>query len=59
MSAAPPSSRTPGTAGSRSTVHGWIYGLADGLLRDLGLGVTDARTLGSGYAAALAALPGG
>ena len=40
-------------------VHGWIYGLADGLLRDLGLGVTDARTLESGYAAALAALPGG
>src|SRR5512135_3172683 len=40
-------------------VHGWIYGLADGLLRDLGLGVTDARTLETGYAAALAALPGG
>jgi len=40
-------------------VHGWIYGLADGLLRDLGLGVTDARTLESRYGAALAALPGG
>jgi len=27
------------------TVHGWIYGLADGLLRDLGICVSDAAEL--------------
>jgi carbonic anhydrase len=45
--------------GQRLQVHGWIYGLADGLLRDLGLGATDPGSLESRYAAALAALPAG
>lgn len=40
-------------------VHGWIYGLADGLLRDLGLRVPDGGSLEGRYRAALAALPAG
>ncbi|MGC8724490.1 MAG: carbonate dehydratase [Acidobacteriota bacterium] len=39
------------------SVHGWIYGLEDGLLRDLGLCVTRAGELAEAYRAALAALP--
>ncbi len=45
--------------GQALAVHGWIYGLADGLLRDLGLAATDPRTLERRYGAALAALPDG
>jgi len=33
--------------GQPLTVHGWIYGLQDGLLRDLGLAVSDPKELGS------------
>ena len=39
------------------SVHGWIYGLEDGLLRDLGLCVTRAGELAEAYRASLAALP--
>ena len=37
-------------------VHGWIYGLQDGLVRDLRYSVSHPGAVGSGYAAALAAL---
>ena len=37
-------------------VHGWIYSLHDGLLRDLGLSVTRDGTLGTEYARAIAGL---
>jgi carbonic anhydrase len=37
-------------------VHGWIYGLADGILRDLGLTVGGPGALERGYAPAVAAL---
>ena len=35
------------------TVHGWIYGLADGLLRDLGVCATNADELSECYGAAV------
>jgi len=35
------------------TVHGWIYGLKDGLLRDMGLTVNNAETLYSTYKTAI------
>ena len=38
------------------TVHGWIYGLKDGLIRDLGMNVSRADDLMPRYAAALEAL---
>lgn len=38
------------------TVHGWIYGLQDGLLRDLGITASDSRGADSAYAAAVEAL---
>ena len=38
-------------------VHGWIYGLQDGLLRDLGLSVTREGALPTEYTRALAELP--
>jgi carbonic anhydrase len=39
--------------GQPLTVHGWVYGLQDGLLRDLGFAVSGAEEALSGYAAAL------
>jgi carbonic anhydrase len=30
--------------GQELTIHGWIYGLKDGLMRDLGLTLTARRT---------------
>lgn len=36
-------------------VHGWVYGVRDGLLRDLGLSVSDPQSLASAYARAVAA----
>ena len=42
--------------GQPLTVHGWIYGLKDGLMRDLGLTVRRPEDLLPRYAAALAAL---
>ncbi|MFN0178518.1 MAG: carbonate dehydratase [Gemmatimonadales bacterium] len=41
------------------TVHGWIYGLADGLLTDLGLSVASPSDLEQRYPAAIAASPRG
>ena len=38
------------------TVHGWIYGLKDGLIRDLGLNLSRGEELLPRYAAALEAL---
>jgi carbonic anhydrase len=37
-------------------VHGWIYGLRDGLLRDLHCSASNAKEAADGYAAAVAAL---
>ncbi|HJT97189.1 MAG TPA: carbonate dehydratase [Rhodanobacteraceae bacterium] len=37
-------------------VHGWIYGLADGLVRDLGLDIADRASTAPSAAAAIAAL---
>jgi carbonic anhydrase len=44
--------------GQPLAVHGWIYGLKDGLMRDLGLTVRRSEDLPSRYSAALAALVG-
>jgi carbonic anhydrase len=44
--------------GQPLTVHGWIYGLHDGLVRDLGLTVHRPEDLMPRYSAALAALRG-
>src|SRR5262245_52786484 len=43
--------------GQPLTVHGWIYGLKDGLLRDLGLSVKGVESLSEEYQRALTALP--
>lgn len=42
--------------GQRLTVHGWIYGVADGRLRDLGLSVTQDTDISSAYAMVVADL---
>jgi carbonic anhydrase len=42
--------------GQSLAVHGWIYALSDGLVRDLGISVTAARELGSAHRSAVAAL---
>ena len=42
--------------GQPLTVHGWVYGLKDGLLRDLGVTAADPRQAAETYDAALAAL---
>jgi carbonic anhydrase len=39
--------------GQQVAVHGWIYGLADGLLQDLHAGVGSQQQLGEVYATAL------
>ena len=39
--------------GQELTVHGWIYGIADGLVRDLSTTVTDFREAGDVYRSAL------
>lgn len=39
--------------GQELTVHGWIYGLKDGLLRDLGATVTELAEVESVYSAAI------
>jgi carbonic anhydrase len=43
--------------GQPLTVHGWIYGLKDGLVRDLGMTVTAPDEVAPRYQSALAALP--
>jgi carbonic anhydrase len=45
--------------GQPLTVHGWIYGLRDGLLRDLGFAVERAADLNVAYAEVLARLRDG
>jgi carbonic anhydrase len=42
--------------GQELTVHGWIYGLRDGLLRDLNVSASSVEEAKSAYAAALAEL---
>lgn len=42
--------------GQQVLVHGWIYGLKDGLIRDLGVSATSAAEAESRYKSALAAL---
>ena len=41
--------------GQPLAVHGWIYGVGDGLLRDLGLSVADADSLAGAYERAVGA----
>jgi carbonic anhydrase len=45
--------------GQPLTVHGWIYGLKDGLLRNLGLSVATVEQFEPQYRAALAAIESG
>ena len=45
-----------GTRGQSLMIHGWIYGLKDGLLRNLNTSVANAADLPAAQAAALAAL---
>jgi len=40
----------------RLTLHGWIYGIADGLVNDLGMEADSPAKLASSYATALAAI---
>ena len=42
--------------GQELAVHGWIYGLQDGLLRDLNVTVADFQEVATAYDAAIAAL---
>ena len=42
--------------GQELAVHGWVYGLKDGLIRDLGTTVTKPAEASTAYRAALAAL---
>jgi carbonic anhydrase len=42
--------------GQDLTIHGWIYGLKDGLIRDLGLTVSGPEQIAERYQAALATL---
>jgi carbonic anhydrase len=42
--------------GERLAVHGWIYGLSDGLLKDLGLCITCDEEMAGCYESALAVL---
>lgn len=42
--------------GQSLTLHGWIYGLADGLVNDLGIEADSPAKLAAAYASALAAI---
>jgi carbonic anhydrase len=42
--------------GQELTIHGWIYGLKDGLMRDLGLTVSTPDEIAGRYATALSTL---
>ena len=42
--------------GQEVVVHGWIYGLRDGLLRDLNTSITNRREAAGAYQTALAGL---
>ena len=39
--------------GQTLTVHGWIYGIQDGLIRDLGMSTSQAENLQARYASAV------
>jgi carbonic anhydrase len=45
--------------GQPLTVHGWIYGLKDGLIRNLGMSVSSTKEFEPQYRAALAAIESG
>jgi carbonic anhydrase len=45
--------------GQPVAVHGWIYGLKDGLLRDLDTTISSPQEIAEGYEAALAAISAG
>jgi len=45
--------------GQAITIHGWIYGLHDGRLRDLGVSTSDVNGIDATYQAALGALGSG
>ena len=42
--------------GQPLTVHGWIYGLKDGIIRNLGIGISAADEFEPQYRAALASV---
>jgi carbonic anhydrase len=44
--------------GQPLTLHGWIYGIEDGLLRDLGMSAADAAEIGALYQSCLEGGPG-
>ena len=46
------------TRGQALTLHGWIYGLSDGLVKDLGIEADSPAKLDADYAAALAGIAG-
>jgi carbonic anhydrase len=43
--------------GQELSIHGWVYGIEDGLLRDLNVTISDSARAAATYEAALAALP--
>jgi carbonic anhydrase len=47
------------TRGQNLTVHGWVYGLRDGLLRDLKTSASSAEEAATAYKTAVAAANGG
>lgn len=42
--------------GQAVSVHGWVYGLSDGLIRDTGFSVANLGGIAAGYAAAIASI---
>ena len=42
--------------GQELTVHGWIYGLEDGLVRDLNISISSQSDVSARYQAAVAAV---
>ncbi len=47
------------TRGQPLTIHSWIYGLKDGLMRNLGMSVSAPDDFAPQYAASLAAIESG
>ncbi|MBV8143171.1 MAG: carbonate dehydratase [Verrucomicrobia bacterium] len=44
-------------SGQKLSVHGWVYSLSDGLIRDLHISLSDHGAMSQAYDSALAALP--
>jgi carbonic anhydrase len=42
--------------GQELMIHGWVYGLQDGLVRDLGVSVSNAGEVASAYRTSIARL---